>query len=198
MPININWLTQVIEITAPTTEVSAQDLHDFIEDERGMSSPLGLIRSAILSPEGKIEDPTNPGVFSQIILVLQSPWQIQFWGGSGYTRIFGGKIVGGLNDEPLKATGTAGDISVLESQVDGVYVQIVSGTSGLTASESEQLTGIFKAMLNRQVLQEGDTGNFIIYDDDDATPLYVVNVTDKDGNAVVIPAGAPAERSRAS
>ena len=87
-----------------------------------MASPVGLIRSAILSPEGKIEDPTNPGVFSQIILVLQSPWQIQFWGGSGYTRVYGGKIVGGLSDRPMKATGTAGDITVLESPVDGVYV----------------------------------------------------------------------------
>ena len=104
MGIQIDWINELILITSPTTEMDLQTLHDFIEDERGMASPVGLARSAILQPEGKIEDPVNPGIYSQIILVLQSPWQIQFWGGSGYTRLYGGKIVGGLNDQPMKAT----------------------------------------------------------------------------------------------
>lgn len=197
MPIQIDWINELILLTSPTTEMDLQTLHDYIEDERGMASPIGLIRSAILAPEGKIEDPTNPGVFSQIILVLQSPWQIQFWGGSGYTRIYGGKIVGGLNDQPMKATGTAGDITVLESPVDGVYVAVETDTSGLTASESAQLDGIFAAFLHRQRLSEGDTNNFVIYEADAVTPKYVVSVVDKDGEAITIPTGHPAERSSA-
>jgi hypothetical protein len=124
MPIVVNYYTKIIEITSPTTDVAASDLHDFIEDERTMASPEGLGYSAILQPEGKIEDPSNPGIYSQIILILNSPWQIQFWAGSGYTRLYGGKFVGGLADQPVKATGTAGDVTVLESPVDGVTIAV--------------------------------------------------------------------------
>ena len=139
MPLQVDWYNQRIEITSPTTEVSGQVLHDFIEDQ--MSSPWGLATDDIIQPEGKIEDPSNPGVYSQIIILLNSPWQLQFWGGSGYTRIYGAKIVGGLADEVLKATGTAGDITVLESPVDGVTVAVDSG-SGLTTAQDETLTRI--------------------------------------------------------
>ena len=105
-----------------------QTLHDFVEDY--MASPVGMANDSadpsflgdILKPEGKIEDPSQPGVFSQIILALNSEWQIQFWPGSGYTRVFGGKLVGGVTDQPIKATGTAGDITVLESPVDGLTI----------------------------------------------------------------------------
>lgn len=135
MGLQIDWFNQVVQITSPTTSVDAQVLHDFIEDE--MATPRGITESDIIQPEGKIEDPTNPGVFSQIILVINSPWQIQFWGGSGYTRIFGGKVIGGLSDQPIKATGTAGDVTVLESPVDGLTV--VSG-SGVTAGDVTDIT----------------------------------------------------------
>jgi hypothetical protein len=138
MPLSIDSANKLIAITSPTTDVDAQSMHDFVQDY--LASPMGMIedgtwdaKGEILKPEGKIEDPTNPGVFSQIILILSPQWQIQFWGGSGYTRIFGGKIVGGVADEPMKATGTAGDITVLESPVDGVTV--ATGTPGATAAE---------------------------------------------------------------
>jgi hypothetical protein len=125
VPLTIDWDSSIINVTSPTVAVAGQDLHDFIED--AMASPEGLLYGDILKPEGKIEDPTNPGVYSQIILLLNSPWQIQFWAGSGYTRLYGAKLVGGLSDQPMKATGTAGDITVLESPVDGVTV--VSGSA---------------------------------------------------------------------
>lgn len=132
MGLAIDWNNNIIGVTSPDTDVDGQTLHDFIEDQ--MASPIGMNFGDILQPEGKIEDPTNPGVYSQIIMVLHSPWQIQFWGGSGYSRIYGAKIVGGLSDQPLKATGTAGDITVLESPVDGVTVG-VSGGAGVTEQD---------------------------------------------------------------
>jgi hypothetical protein len=134
MPLEIDWVAQVIQITSPTTEEDAQTLHDFIEDN--MATPVGLLYGDIIDPQGKIEDPNNPGVYTQIILIFNSPWQIQFWGGSGYTRVYGGKFTGGLAGEVLKATGTAGDISVLESQVDGTIV-VTSG--GITPSDLDDI-----------------------------------------------------------
>lgn len=145
MPLSIDPFNKLILVTSPTTEVDAQTLHDFVEDY--LATPVGMVndgqwpgspaqRGEILKPEGKIEDPSNPGVFSQIILILHPQWQIQFWGGSGYTRIFGAKIVGGVNDEPIKATGTANDITVLESPVDGLTV--VSG-SGVTQQDKDDI-----------------------------------------------------------
>ena len=139
MPLSIDSFNKRILVTSPTTDVDAQSMHDFVQDY--LATPRGMVedgtwdqKGEILKPEGKVEDPTNPGVFSQIILILSPQWQIQFWGGSGYTRIFGGKIVGGVADEPMKATGTAGDITVLESPVDGVTVA-TGGGGGATADE---------------------------------------------------------------
>ena len=141
MPIVIDAFQKLVLFTSPTVTVDAQTLHDTIEDY--MASPVGLVsdgtwpqRGDILLPEGKIEDPSQPGVFSQIIIILNPEWQLQFFGGSGYTRIFGGKIVGGVGDEPMKATGTAGDITVLESPVDGLTV--VSG-SGVTQQDKDDI-----------------------------------------------------------
>jgi hypothetical protein len=147
MALTVDYFAQLIKITSPTTSVDAQVLHDFIEDE--MATPEGLLYGDIIQPEGKIEDPANPGVFSQIILIFNSPWQIQYWGGSGYTRIYGGKIVGGLSDEVMKATGTAGDITVLESPVDGLTV--ASG-SGLDATQEAQLEKAAKALKTGEFL----------------------------------------------
>jgi len=195
MPLTIDWDAQLVKITSPTTEVDAQVLHDFIEDE--MATPIGTLYSAIIQPEGKIEDPVNPGIYSQIILVFNSPWQVQFWGSSGYTRIYGGKLVGGLNDQVVKATGTAGDITVLESPVDGLTAVVETGVSGLTASEASQLSNILKVLINRQEL-DPVTGDMVTYDDDDVTPLYTNIITDKDDNVPDVPEGAPAKRGKAT
>jgi len=158
MPLSIDAFNKLLLVTSPTTDVDAQTLHDFVEDY--MASPLGLLtdgaggfpgqKGDILKPEGKIEDPTNPGVFSQIILILSPEWQIQFWAGSGYTRIFGAKIVGGVGDEPFKATGTAGDITVLETPVDGFVV--VSG-SGVTQGDKDDI----EAQIFAHVMENGET-----------------------------------------
>lgn len=148
MPLQIDAFNKLILVTSPTTEVDAQTLHDFVEDY--MATPVGMAndgqwpgstsnRGDILKPEGKIEDENNPGQYSQIILIMHPQWQIQFWQGSGYSRVYGGKIVGGVSGQPLKATGAAGDISVLESPVDGVTV--VSG-SGLSAEQDTKLDKI--------------------------------------------------------
>ncbi len=141
MPIVLDYVNELILFTTPTTDVDGQTIHDFVQNEA--ATPEGSLHpyidqadpqndTEILFPDGKIEDPGNPGVFSQIILKLNPRWQMQFFGGSGYTRIFGAKFVGGIGGEPMLATGTAGDITVLESPVDGTIT--VSG-SGITEQD---------------------------------------------------------------
>ena len=159
MPLEIDFFAQLIKVTSPTVEVDAQVLHDFVEDQ--MAWLPGILHSDILQPEGKIEDPVNPGVFSQIILVFNSPWQIQFWPGSGYTRIHGGKIVGGLNDQVIKATGAAGDITVLESPVDGITV--VTG-SALTTPQADQLKQAWQILRGKNVINRL-TSELEVYDE---------------------------------
>jgi hypothetical protein len=189
MPLQIDWENGIIEITSPTTTVDSQTLHDFIEDE--MASSKGMCYSDIIKPEGKIEDPSNPGIYSQIIIIINSPWQIQFWGGSGYTRIYGAKIVGGLNDQPMKASGTAGDITVLESPVDGLTV--ISG-SGITEQDKtdiidgvwdevrlgtytmEDMVIIIQRMLHNKVSKSGDV--ITIYEEDENTVWKTFDLAD--------------------
>ena len=147
MPIVLDYVNERILFTSPTTAVDGQTIHDFVQDQA--VTPEGSLHpdtnladpnadTEILYPDGKIEDPGNPGVFSQIILRLNARWQMQFYGGSGYTRIFGAKFVGGLGGEVMKATGTAGDITVLESPVDGVTVAVDSG-SGVTEQDKDDI-----------------------------------------------------------
>ena len=158
MGLAIDWYNSIIQVTSPTTQVDMQELHDFIEDE--MASPVGHGYPAIIAPEGKIEDPSQPGVFSQIIVILYAPWQVQFWGGSGYTRIYGGKLVGGKNDQPFKATGTAGDITVLESPVDGLTV--LSDQSSLL--QPEDIAAVAEAVWDEPLSEHivvGTTGELM-------------------------------------
>ena len=152
--LSIDWANYLIKVGQPTTSVDAQVLHDFIED--AMATPRGLYYEDILKPEGKIEDPVNPGVYSQIILILNQPWQIQFWQGSGYTRIYGGKLVGGLQDQPIKATGNANDVTILESPVDGLA--IAGGSEDLTQASIQAIVDAVWAAPIEDHQDAGSTG----------------------------------------
>jgi len=186
MGLAIDWYGSIIEVTSPTTDVDAQTLHDFIEDE--MAAPVGLQHSAILKPEGKIEDEANPGIFSQIILIFNNPWQIQFWSGSGYTRIYGGKLTSVRPDnQVVKATGGAGDITVLESPVDGLTV----ATAGLLQQSDldalsdavwdEILTGAthnIPSSAGRRLRQLGDTISSSVNDGAATATAFVTNLSE--------------------
>ncbi len=198
MGFQIDWFNKLVLVTSPTTDADSQVMHDFIEDQ--MAAPIGMISDGanpsffgdILKPEGKIEDPTNPGVFSQIILILNSEWQIQFYAGSGYTRIFGAKIVGGVGDEPFKATGTAGDITVLESPVDGLVVATGSGLSGGQAAELTRidLATVYQSkIINnlKEIIKIASSWYLIIYETGEVsggTELLRKHLTDLDGNEI--------------
>ena len=54
-----------------------------------------------------------------------------------------------------------------------------------------------KALLNRQEIAPGDTGNLVIYDDGGLVPWRTANVTGPSGEAIAIPSATPTKRSEA-
>jgi hypothetical protein len=55
---------------------------------------------------------------------------------------------------------------------------------------------IRKIQTNKLELADGDTGNWILYDDDSVTPLLTFDVRDKNGDLIVQPANIPSRRSK--
>ena len=55
---------------------------------------------------------------------------------------------------------------------------------------------IEKIQRNRLELTDGNSDNWILYDNDNVTPLLTFSVTDKNGNAIVQPTSAPSRRTR--
>lgn len=55
---------------------------------------------------------------------------------------------------------------------------------------------IKKVLINRLELADGGSGNMVLYDDDDSTPLLTFAVTDHNGNAIVLANQEPARRGR--
>ena len=66
----------------------------------------------------------------------------------------------------------------------------------LTPADEVSVSLILKILKNKLVLEDGTTGNWVLYDDDDATPLITWSVQDVCDSNVVQPPGAPSRRSR--
>jgi len=138
MGISFDYATHIISITSPQVEIGMQELANAISDEEatiiGMNYPANAL-DGIAEIAGKFEK--RPSVFSEIIVKLHPPWQVQFWSGSGISVVSGGSLLGGLGDVPVKATGGAGDITSFSQAVEGTLV--VTTTSGLTAEEAANI-----------------------------------------------------------
>lgn len=81
--------------------------------------------------------------------------------------------------------------NVARNAVDGSLAQVVLSQQ---AALNGDLSLVRKLLLNRLELREGSVNNWILYDDDGVTPFQYWDVTDQDGNPVVLSAGAPTER----
>jgi hypothetical protein len=81
---------------------------------------------------------------------------------------------------------------------DDVWDEDLSGhTSAGSAGEALARTELIEKILrNRLELAEGSTNNWILYDDDNATPLLRWSVTDKDGDGILMEKHIPARRTR--
>lgn len=114
MAIQLNFTDKIISITTPTTTVTVQELVDVIREEE--DELYNLTYKKVIDAVGKSD--LGGGVTTGIVMTLNSDWQIQFYGGSGYTVVKGGTLVGGVGDKPIKATGTANDITVQVQPTD--------------------------------------------------------------------------------
>jgi len=162
MGIQFNYATSIISITAPQTDISMQELSNAISDEE--ATPWGMNYPASDTPgiaeiAGKFDKSGGAGTtFSEIIVDLYSPWQVQFWQGSGVTKTAGGSLLGGLGGIPVKATGAAGDITLVSQPVDGTL--IVEGVAGLTEEEHDAVMDISftdkSIYINTELEQNGD------------------------------------------
>jgi len=85
------------------------------------------------------------------------------------------------------------------------YTYAASGEYNSVLNDIESTVGIVdlrtdllrKIQTNRLELFDGDTDNWILYDDDGTTPLLTFSVSDKDGNIIVQCPNTPSKRSHA-
>jgi hypothetical protein len=72
-----------------------------------------------------------------------------------------------------------------------------SGSVDEHLDTTETFTTLIKKMLiNKLELADGSASNWILYDDDDTTPLLTFSVSDKDGLTITQATGVPSKRTR--
>lgn len=79
-----------------------------------------------------------------------------------------------------------------------VWDELLAGhTIAGSAGEYLARTGLIEKLLrNRLELEDGDTANWVLYDDDSVTPLLTWDVKDKDGDPIQMDKFVPARRTR--
>jgi hypothetical protein len=75
-------------------------------------------------------------------------------------------------------------------------VQTALTNQGYTSARAAMIELSKKMLINRLELADGDTDNWILYDDDDTTPLLTFSVKNKNAGAIDLPTAAPARRTR--
>ena len=131
MPILVNYYTEVIYITSPTTTVTVQELINAIrtaeDTPEGMQfgGQVATLQDGVSDAEGKVE--LRSGVDSGIIMTLHADWYIEFWDGVLLGIVEEGNVAGGLGSRPIRcAVGSADTAQVLGA----VDTTIVGGGGG--------------------------------------------------------------------
>lgn len=146
MPIVVDFYTEVVYITSPTTLVTTQQLLDAIraaeDTPEGMSfgGAVGDAQDAIGDATGK--NNLGGGYFGAIDLRLHANWYIEFWSGVSLGQTAGGNILGGLDSRPVRAAVASGDTAYQLGAQFGTVVE--TGVSGLTEDEAAQLDELHK------------------------------------------------------
>jgi len=182
-------------VPSPDTSITCQEIYDQCRDYE--DEPANMDLSSLISGAGK--DSLGGSQYVGLTITLLDGWRLAFEARPGPTwvscTVTGGNMVAVnvYDNNPIYPTAYT-QVQIRQSTSPSI---VQTGISGLTSEESDQLQGIFAAFLHRQRLEEGSVGNFIIYEADGITPLYTVNVTDKDGKPITLEPGVPADRSSA-
>ncbi len=67
---------------------------------------------------------------------------------------------------------------------------------GYTTARAPMIELAKKMLINKLELADGTSGNWVLFDNDDTTPLLTFAVSDKTGSAIVQAAAAPSRRTR--
>lgn len=179
MPISIDWGTKVISVPQSyLTFVSGSiyeldvdqfrlDLKDLEDSEEGMVFPDTHVHNTTVELSGT--------TYARFVIIT-----------NGYTVTFED---GNYTVKCVGANHNIGDVKNVNSVsliIGNSAGLIQSGVSGLTTEESQQLSGAYTAALlarkigtNKAVIVENvdDTKTVTIYDDDEATPLHVHDIS---------------------
>lgn len=177
MPISFDALTKIISITTPTAEATAQELVDACRDWE--DELPNMTYEKVVDAVGKAD--LGGGVTTGIVMTLSDAWQIQFWGGSGVSKVTGGTIVGGVGGEPIKATGTAGDLTIQIQPTDATIT--TANTDAIQAKTDTIDWTDVKAIKQIEQGRWKIIGNqMIFYDVDGVTPLLTFDLKDGGGS----------------
>lgn len=196
MAITVNWPTGVITIPkADLTLVSGTlyeldtdwlrlQLKDLEDDAAGMPWP---------DTHRHNTEVTVAGVTFARTFEIINGYSIQFEDGAYSVRLVGSN--NNLFDVEAGIL-VQNQVQVIPGNSAGLITK-ETGTSGLTAQESAELSLIRKLIDADRVLVDGDTGNMQWIDaDDGVTVLRTKSVKNKAGGAIVMPDDAPAEERR--
>ena len=160
--------TKTIEVPAPDTEITVQELVDQIAEF--LHAPQNLDITWFAEFGGKVSLGGTPELFSEVILILEDDWRIEFEarGGPDYVScvIRDGTLVASnsFNNNPIKPSAFT-------------QVQIRQSVSG-SLLDAEEMR---KILQNKAVTSQA-TGRMTIYDDDGVTPFLEGDIyEDADG-----------------
>ncbi len=100
------------------------------------------------------------------------------------------------------SSATLVDFGGVTAVVDAVWdeplaAHIAAGSAGKALSDTDLRAILLeKFQRNRLELTDGTTNNWVLYDDDDVTPLVTWSVADKNGATIIQPGTAPSRRTR--
>ncbi len=154
--------TKTIEVPAPDTEITVQELVDQIAEF--LHSPQNLDITWFAEFGGKVSLGGTPEVFSEVILILSDDWRVEFEARPGPTYescvIRGGTLVASnsFNNNPIKPS-------------DFTQVQIRQSISGTLLDAAEM-----RKILQNTAITNPVTGRMEILDDDDATVFLAADI----------------------
>ena len=158
----------------------------------------GQYRVLLAGANNNILDVAN---VNQVSIALQnSAGLIVVAGGAGdWTTGEKGQIRDALGVDGSKVAATGGQLQTVDGKADALLARLTLARAAaldLIPAVDDTVSLLKRIAVNRLELSDGAGDNWVLYADDDVTPLITWPVRDKGGGAIAQPVGAPSRRSR--